>query len=185
MPGRFGKRLIYFLVIAMGFMFLAGLLQTSFLPFIGLFGAVPDLILILTCGAAFYLGPVDGAAVGLVGGITVEAFGGYGLALAPLFYLLAGAAFGWLSLKMFRGRFWHYLVYVGLFCTAKGIYSAARIGFSYNNGHFGAALWHSVLPEWLGTLLLALVLAVPVRLFAGLLRGRMSMRKGRGGLGDI
>ena len=36
----------------------------------------------------------------------------------------------------------------------------------------------------LTALLLALVLTVPARVLAGLLRGRMSLKKGKGGLDD-
>jgi hypothetical protein len=46
------------------------------------------------------------------------------------------------------------------------------------------ALGASVLPELLGTFLLALALAVPVRVLAGALRGRMSLKKGKGGLAE-
>ena len=182
---RFHKRLIYFLAISAAVLFAAGLLQTSFFPQLGLFGAVPDLVLILVCGAAFYLGPVDGAMLGLVGGIIIEGLAGFGLALSPLLYLLLGVLFGALSIKMFRGKFWHYAVYSVMFCTAKAVYSVARIALSPNGDRLGAALLCAVLPEFVATLLLALLLAAPTRGFAGVLRGRMSEKKGKGGLGDL
>ena len=185
MDGRFRKRLIYFLVVAALSTFVAGLLQTSFLPQLGLFGAVPDLVLILTCGAAFYLGPVDGGLMGLVGGIMIEGFGGYGVALAPLVYFAFGVVFGVISAKMFRGKFRHYLIYGVIFCAAKAGYSIARIVCSPNGDRVVAAFFRSVLPESIGTLLLAMILFVPVRGLAGLLRGRMDVKKGKGGLGDL
>ena len=182
---RFGKKLVYFLAIAAGVLFLAGVIQTSFLPLLGLFGAVPDLVLILTCGVAFTLGPTDGAVFGLVGGIMIEGLGGYGLALAPLFYTVMGFLFGALSMKVFLPKFTHLLIYDALFCTVKAIYSLARILLSQNGSEWGAALVASVLPELAGTFLLALALTVPTRALAGLLRGRMSLKKGKGGLGDL
>ena len=185
MDGRFRKRLIYFLTVAAVSLFAAGLLQTSFLPQLGIFGAVPDLVLILVCGAAFYLGPVDGGLVGLVGGIMIEGFGGYGLALSPLVYFLLGVIFGVISAKMFRGKFWHYLIYSAMFSAAKAAYSMARIVLSSNGDRPLAAFVRSAFPEALGTLLLALILFVPVRAFSGLLRGRMNVKKGKGGLGDL
>ena len=182
---RFYKKLSYFLVLSAAVLFVAGLLQTSFLPQLGLLGAVPDLVLILVCGASFYLGPVDGALLGLVGGVMIEGFAGFGLALAPLVYLTFGVVFGALSIKMFRGKFWHYAVYSAMFCAAKAVYSVARILLSHSGNTIFAALFRAVIPELLGTFLLALLLAVPVRGLAGLLRGRMNVKKGKGGLGDL
>ena len=182
---RFGRKLVYFLAIAALTLFFTGVLQTSFFPQLGLFGAVPDLVLILTCGVAFYLGPTDGATFGLVGGIMIEGLGGYGLALAPLFYMAMGLGFGVLSMKAFSGKFPHLLIYDGLFCTVKAFYSLARILLPQNGSRWGAALVSSVLPELAGTFLLALALTVPTRALAGLLRGRMNLKKGKGGLGDL
>lgn len=181
---RFGKKLVYFLAVAVVTLFFAGVIQTSFLPQLGLFGAVPDLVLILTCGVAFYLGGIDGATFGLVGGIMIEGLGGYGLALAPLFYMAMGLGFGALSMKAFSGKFPHLLIYDGLFCTVKAFYSLARILLSQNGSQWGAALISSVLPELAGTFLLALALTVPTRMLAGVLRGRMNLKKGKGGLSD-
>jgi len=181
---RFGRKLIYFLVIAAAVLFVAALLQTSFLPQVGLFGAIPDLVLILVCGVAFYLGPVDGAAFGLVGGILIECFGGAGLAAAPVLYFLMGLAFGVLAKHAFVGKFFHWLVYCVLFCIVKAGYSLLRIVMASGFSNLFDALGASVLPELLGTFLLALALAVPVRVLAGALRGRMSLKKGKGGLGE-
>ena len=54
---------------------------------------------------------------------------------------------------------------------------------SAGEARLGAALVSSVIPEFVGTFLLSLVLVYPVRLLAGLLRGRMNTKKGKGGLG--
>lgn len=181
---RFSKKLIYFLAIAVGVLFLAGLLQTSFLPRVGLFGAIPDLVLILTCAVAFYLGATDGATFGLVGGIILEGLGGYGLALAPLFYMAVGYGFGLLASKAFAAKFTHWMIYSGLAAVVKALYSLALVWISPNGDRWGAALVRAILPEFLGTFLLALALTVPARALAGLLRGRMSLKKGKGGLDD-
>ena len=185
MNGRFLKKLLWFSAIAACATALAALLQTSFFPFVGILGAVPDLVLILVCGAAFYLGPVDGALLGLIGGVMIEAFGGFGVALSPLLYLSAGLIFGWLSLQLFRGNFLHFMLYSAGFCAFKSVYSIARILLSATGNRPFAAIRFSVLPEFLGTLLLAAALAVPVRLLAGILRGRIHIKKGKGGLGDL
>lgn len=182
---RFSKKLIYFLAVSLGALFLAALLQTSFLPALDLFGAVPDLVLILVCGIAFYLGPTDGALFGLVGGILVDGLGGAGLSLSPLFYTAVAALFGALSVIAFANKFIHWIVYSIIFCFVKAFYSISRILVESGEIRFGSALAASVLPEFLGTLLLAAALSYPVKLLAGLLRGRMNLKKGKGGLGDL
>lgn len=182
---RFSKKLIYFLAVSFAALFLASLIQTSFLPQVGLFGAIPDLVLILVCGVAFYLGAIDGALVGLVGGILIEGLGGAGLSLAPLFYTAIGVLFGLLAAGAFANKFIHWVIYSALFCLSKAFYSMLRILLVSGGSAFGAAIVSSVLPELFGTFLLALVLCQPSRWLAGLLRGRMSLKKGKGGLGDL
>ena len=51
---RFNRNLIYFLAIAAAVLFVAALLQTSFLSQIDIFGAVPDLLLIFTVGIGLW-----------------------------------------------------------------------------------------------------------------------------------
>ena len=184
MDRRFLKKLLYFLAVALVTVFVAALLQTSFLPQLNLFGAIPDLILILVCGVAFYLGPIDGATFGLAAGIFLEALGGSGLATAPFLYFAVGVVFGLLAKNAFRGKFTHWMVYSVLFCAVKAGYSLLCILLGSGHLQLGAALGASVLPELLGTFLLSLALSVPVRLLSGVLRGRMSMKKGKGGLGN-
>lgn len=182
---RFSKKLIYFLAVSLGALFFAALLQTSFLPALDLFGAVPDLVLILVCGIAFYLGPTDGALFGLVGGILVDGLGGAGLSASPLFYTVIGALLGALSAVAFANKFIHWLIYSAIFCFAKAFYSIFWIVVGSGEVRFGSALAASVLPELFGTLLLAAALSYPVKLLAGLLRGRMNLKKGKGGIGDL
>ncbi len=179
---RFLKRLVYFVAIAAGVFFVAGLLQTSFFP--AFLGIVPDLILVLTAGVAFYLGALDGAVMGLLGGVIIEGLGGAGLSPAPLFYLAVGVGFGLLSARFFRGKWLHVAIYSALYCSAKAIYSLVRILVSSGEPRLWEALAFSVLPEFFATLAMALMLAIPVQLLSGVLRGRRSQKKGKGGLGD-
>lgn len=183
MDARFTKRVAYFLAISGIVLFLASLLQTSFLPMLEPFGAIPDLVLILVCGVAFYLGPVDGALFGLVAGLLIDALGGGGLFLSPVFYVAIGVFGGVLSSNSFANKFIHWCIYSVLFCLAKAIYSMFIILLSAGEIRLGAAIVSSVVPELVGTFLLSLALVYPVRLLAGLLRGRMNTKKGKGGLG--
>lgn len=182
---RFSKKLVYFLTVSFVALFLTSLLQTSFLPALGLFGAVPDLVLILTCGVAFYLGYVDGAMFGLVGGILLDALGGTGFMLSPLLYVTLGVLLGWLSARFFANKFIYWIAFSLIFCFLKAFYSIFRICLESGVARLGAALLASVLPEFFGTFLLSLALAYPVKWLAGVLRGRMNLKKGKGGLGDL
>ena len=181
---RFSKRLIYFAAVSFAVLFFASLLQTSFLPLLGLFGAIPDLVLILVCGVSFYLGAVDGALFGLVGGILLDGLGGAGVSLAPVFYVAVGVFCGLLASSAFANKFIHWAIYSLIFCVSKAFYSIFRILVGSGEVRLGAALASSVFPELVGTLLVALLMFVPTRWVAGLLRGRMSVKKGKGGLGD-
>lgn len=180
---RFSKKLIFFVAVSSGALFWISLLQTSFLTALDLFGAVPDLVLIATCGVAFYLGVVDGALFGLIGGILLDALGSAGAMLSPVLYVAVAVLFGALAKKFLDGTFPYWCLYSVAFCTAKALYSSVYIMAS--GGRLGASLVTSVLPEWIGTLLLSVALTMPVRWLAGLLRGRMNLKKGKGGLGDL
>lgn len=180
---RFSKKLIFFVAVSSGALFLISLLQTSFLTALDLFGAVPDLVLIFTCGVAFYLGLVDGAMFGLIGGILLDALGSAVTMFSPVLYVSAAVLMGALAKKFLDGTFAYWCLYSVAFCTVKALYSSVYILVS--GGRLGAALLASVLPEWLGTFLLAVALAWPTKWLSGLLRGRMNQKKGRGGLGDL
>ena len=160
---RFSKRLIYFAAVSFAVLFFASLAQTSFLPPLGLFGAIPDLVLILVCGVAFYLGPVDGALFGLVGGILIDALGGAGISLAPIFYVVVGVLGGLLASSAFANKFIQWAIYSSIFCFMKAFYSMFRILIDSGEVRLGAALASSVLPELVGTLLVALLMCAPAR----------------------
>ena len=181
---RFSKKIVYFLAISAAAFFLVALLQTSFLPSVSLFGAIPDLVLIFVCGVSFYLGTVDGALAGLVGGILLDALGSVGFMISPIFYTAVGLFMGILSTNAFANKFIHWAIYSVVFCVLKAFYSMFVILLASGDVSFGGALASAVLPEFFGTLLLALVLLAPARWLSGLLRGRMSLKKGKGGLGD-
>ena len=182
---RISKNMIYFLAVSFAVLFLTSLIQTSFLPAVALFGAIPDLVLILVCGVAFYLGPVDGALFGLVGGILTDGLGGVGFSFSPILYTVIGVLLGLLAMAAFANKFIHWIIYSAIFCLTKALYSIFRILLDSGEVRLGAALGSSVLPELFGTLLLSVALYVPAKWVAGLLRGRMSMKKGKGGIGDL
>lgn len=182
--GRFSKKMIYFVAVSAIALFFASLLQTSFLPALDLFGAIPDFVLILVCGVAFYLGAVEGAVFGLVGGILLDAFGSAGVMISPVFYVAMGILFGTFSFGAFANKFMNWMICCGTFCLLKAIYSMLAILLFSGELKFWAAFGMSVVPEFFGTLLLSVALFFPLKWLAGLLRGRMNVKKGKGGLGN-
>ena len=94
------KILIYFLLI-----FIASVLQTSFLAVVESFGAVPDLVLLLSLGAGYFCGPLAGGIFGAAAGSVSYALGSAGLAFLPLLYCAVGAFTGFLVENFFAGKF--------------------------------------------------------------------------------
>lgn len=162
-----GKRDILFRsLVALAMLFVTALLQTSFLPQVDLFGAIPDLMLILTVGVGFFGGMKVGLPFGIGAGLVCYFLGGSGAAVMILLYALLG----YLSSMYFLGRNYpSWCLYMAAACLIKMLWSFFMcILFSAVPRPF-AALWHSILPELLGTLLLSLVLYYPVRAAARLL----------------
>jgi rod shape-determining protein MreD len=75
-------------------MLVAVLLQTTVLPQVRLFGAAPDLVLLVTISMALLEGPVAGGAVGAVGGLLEDLLLTSITGLMALTYLLIGYAVG-------------------------------------------------------------------------------------------
>ena len=152
------KIFIYFAII-----FISSLLQTSFLAVIEPFGAVPDLMLIMSLGAGFFCGPLVGGIFGVASGVMAYALGGAGLAFMPLLYCAVGAFAGFLVESFFSGKFAVWLIYLFFAAAVKGGYSLACIVFFSGDTQFFAAIWCSVIPEFIGTLILGAMMYLPVR----------------------
>jgi hypothetical protein len=151
-----------------GFAMLFGivLLQTSFLPPLDIFGAVPDLLLIFTVGIGFFNGIRVAAPVSIAAGLLCYYLGG-GAPLGILFY----AAMGILASLGYLGRnypsFCVYMAVAGGFKIFWSLFAA----LVYSSApHLLRVLWHSALPEFFGTVLISLFLYVPLRAAARLLR---------------
>jgi rod shape-determining protein MreD len=75
-------------------MLAAVLLQTTVLPRLTLFGAAPDLVLLVTISMGLLEGPIAGAAVGAAGGLLEDLLLTAITGLTALTYLLVGYAVG-------------------------------------------------------------------------------------------
>ena len=152
------KSLIWFLII-----FAASLIQTSFLAVLEPIGAVPDLVLLVSMGAGYFVSRYQGAIFGLASGVIIYALGDIGLAFLPIVYALAGFLAGVLVEKIFKGKFAVWCIYCVGGALFKAVYSLfCTIVFS---GEFQlwAVLGRTVLPELVGTVLLGAALYVPIR----------------------
>lgn len=152
------KILIYFVII-----FIASVLQTSFLAVLEPFGAVPDLMLLLTLGAGYFCGPLAGGIFGVASGVVSYALGSTGLALLPLLYCIVGAFTGFLVTNFFTGKFAVWCLYAVFAAIIKGGYSLAHIILFSSNVRFFAAIWRCVIPEFVGTIILAAALYIPIK----------------------
>ena len=152
------KIIIYFVII-----FAVSLVQTSFLAVIEPFGAVPDMTLLFTLGAGYFCGPLAGGIFGVAAGAVAYALGSTGLAFLPLLYCIVGAFTGFLVENFFTGKFAVWCLYTTFAAVIKGGYSLAHIILFSDNVQFFAAIWRSVIPEFIGTVVLGAALYIPIK----------------------
>ena len=166
------RDILYRSLIALAMLFGTALFQTSFLPWVGLFGVIPDLLLIFVAGVSFFNGASVGVPFGIVAGLVGYFLGGGTNVEVVVLYAFVGGLFG----LCFVGR--KYLVWC-IHMTAAVLLKAVWsflicLLFSPLPRPF-AALWYSILPELWGTFLLSLALYAPVRSAARLLKRKSEL----------
>ena len=134
---------------------LFALLQTTFFVRFAPFGAVPDLLLMLTAAIAAGEGEKYGAVCGLFSAFIIESLGGAaGPHLLPLLYAAAGCVIGILAKDYLTNSLAVKLLYVFFCClgraavsllTAKAVLSAS----------FGSIMTDIVIPEFFSTAVLS------------------------------
>lgn len=166
------RDILYRSLIALAMLFGTALLQTSFLPQVDLFGAIPDLLLIFAVGVSFFSGARVGIPFAIGAGLVGFFLGGGAHAEILLFYSFVGILFG----TYFSGR--RYFAW----CLHMLIAVFIKMGWSLLICLFFspvprplAAFWYSLLPELLGTLLLSLALYVPIRAAARLIKRKSEL----------
>ena len=153
------KKAIIFLVVA----FMASLIQTSFLAVIEPFGAVPDLVLLMSLGAGFFWGPKTGGAFGVIAGAVSYAVGGVGFAYQPLFYALIGVAVGIFVENFFMGKYTVWVLYVFCVSAVKSGLSLAYVILFSERLQLFPAMWRTVIAEFFATLVLGMIFYVPIK----------------------
>ncbi len=141
------------------------LVQTSFLPHIPFFGAVPDLVLVLLVVTARETDERFGGVVGLVGGILTFMMGDVGVAFCILFYTAIGFATGLLARRLLGKNYPSYLIFAASAALCKFLFGLFMCLVFSANAKLGEAILHSLLPEFAITVIAAAILYKPLRAF--------------------
>lgn len=157
-------------LVAFAMLFGIVILQTSFLPGLDLFGAIPDLALVFVVGIAFFDGFRIGILNGIGAGLLIYFLGGMGAALPILFYSFCGGGFGLASERILGRNFPSWCIYAISAIFLKAVWSLLVCFWLSAAPRLGAALTESILPEAIGTFLLFLFLWYPIKRVSKLLK---------------
>ena len=160
---RTRSRILFIIGTAGVWLLVASAFQTALFGQYPLFGAVPDLMLVTVVCFAYFNGRFEGAVMGLAAGFLIEAVGGQGMSLLPLFYFLFGYVAGHYSRAVHLKRFVPYLFYLGCGLFLRAAATIVLVCLTYQNLHLPTILLQIVLPELLATAILGCVLYLPLK----------------------
>ncbi len=139
--------------------------KLSFLP------ATPDLLLCAVVAIALLDSRRAAAVVGMVGGFCLDALGGVGASLTPLFYLLVVLFVGSFAEKAL-GSFWAWLVLMVPTILLGSLFTTLIVLFRTGGASFSLLLRQILLPEAALTLLFGMPVYFICSLCMLLLRDR-------------
>lgn len=169
---------IKYTLLVGGLLIAASVLQVSLLGRFRFFGAVPDLMLCTVLCMAFFCGRYTGGLAGLAGGFLIEAIGATGgVYLLPLIYFLYGYVVGHYCRAVISKRFGTYFFYLLTALALRATVTLLYACLTYERIRLPWLLWHVLLPEAVGTLLIGCALYFPLLLFCRMLR--QTRRKNR------
>ena len=153
--------------------FVLGVAQCSFFANLTFLRAVPDIVLGAVTAVALLDSQGSAAVCGIASGFMIDALGGAGLSLSPLFYFLVALICAEISKKMLPNFFsWVFvLITSGILNSA---FTFLYLKLSFENITFSAIYRTILLPEFLSTVIFSLPIFFFVKLFV-----RISDSKGR------
>lgn len=159
------RALLYRALMLGAAVWVLSLLQTSFFPHFAIFGAVPDLVLVLVLVTARETDEKFGGTVGLLAGILTFMLGDVGVALWILFYAALGLLAGLLAKYILGRNYPSYLVFAAVASLVKLAYGLGLCALLSADVQLGRAFIESLFPEALLTFFAAALLYVPLRGF--------------------
>ena len=136
-------------------------LQVSLFGKMRPFGAVPDVMLCLVLGIAFFKGEYAGAITGISAGFVIEAIGSRGISLLPVIYMIYGYVVG--HYARHTRRYVSYLFYLMIGLLLRAATTVAYTCLNYRIIHLPDIFLYSVLPELLGSAVVGCVMYVIVK----------------------
>ena len=159
------SRLVVF-GVSLALLILGGaILQTSVFGKLTYIGAVPDLMLCIVLGVAYFNGRHHGAITGLASGALIEAIASSGIVLLPLFYMIFGYVAGHYARAVQPKRFIPYLIYLLFALFLRAGITFLYTCLIYQQINLLQIFAHAVLPEMLTTALAGICLYLPLKLF--------------------
>ena len=159
------SRLVVF-GVSLALLILGGaILQTSVFGKLTYISAVPDLMLCIVLGVAYFNGRHHGAITGLASGALIEAIASSGIVLLPLFYMIFGYVAGHYARAVQPKRFIPYLIYLMFALLLRAGITFLYTCLIYQQINLLQIFAHAVIPEMLTTALAGICLYFPLMLF--------------------
>lgn len=161
---KFDKVLFLRCVILAPLVTAGALFEVSFLD---IFGQNPAFTFAYVTAIGFLLGEKVGGVFGLCAGILLDAIGGVGFSLVPIFYMLAGYLCGYMLKTFLRKNFLSYLIYASVAGLAKIIYTMLRFALRTQSFNIIKIFTGIMIPEFF-----AFIVCTPIIYFlcAGIIK---------------
>ena len=157
---------IRYVICTVLLLLLAAVLQVTLLSKFRLLGVLPDLMLCTVVCVAFFCGRYMGAITGIAGGFLIYALGSPGITLLPLVYFLCGYITGHYAKSVGEVGYLSFVGYISASAAIRVVVSGICSFLEHSDLRFFHLLLHTLLPEFLLTLILGLILYFPLRAFS-------------------
>ena len=145
-------------------MIFTALMQTTLLAQFRPFGAVPDMMLLFVLAVAMRENEKWGALFGLLSAVLIEAIGGEGISVLPLFYFFVGYFFPVIAANLLNNSIAVRVLFTLIAVLARMVVSYFTSLTLLPNESFDTLLRYLLVPEAVSTLVVALPTEIFVRL---------------------